>query len=81
MSHLCLTGLLLAGDFDPVGDCVSLQLCTRDERVYSITDGTQNQGLEAYLRQTVHIIGELLIVDGKPQIMVISVKLQPDLQD
>jgi hypothetical protein len=78
MSNLCLTGLLLPGDFDTAGDCISLQLCTRDERVYSITDGTQNQDLEAYLRQTVRIFGELLIVDGKPQIMALSVKSQAD---
>lgn len=76
MIHLCLPGLLLAGDFDPAGDCVSLQLCTREERVYPFTDGTQNQDLEACLSQTVHIIGELLIVEGKQRFMALSVKLQ-----
>ncbi len=37
MIHLCLTGFLLPGEFDAEGQCISIQLYTRDEKVYSLT--------------------------------------------
>ena len=73
MSYLSITGLLLPGDFDHTGCCVSLQLCTQEELVYSVSDGTDQQNLTTYLRQTVRIIGELLIIEGQPQIVVLKV--------
>ena len=76
MSHLYFTGLLLPGDFDPTGACASIQLCTRDERVYPVTDETKDRNMESCLRQNVCIAGELQVIDGKPRIIALSVKIQ-----
>ena len=76
MSHLYLTGLLLPGDFDPEGRCLSIQLYTGDERVYLVTDGTRSQNLESFFRQTVCIVGEILAVEGEQQIVAIKVRPQ-----
>lgn len=73
MSQADITGLLLPGDFDPEGRCISIQLYTTDERVYLVTDGTGSLNLESFFRQTVCIEGEILTVEGEPQIVAVKV--------
>lgn len=74
MSQIFLNGLLLPGDFGPMGECSSIHLCTCDERVYPVTAATAGLELECYLRKKVRITGELQIIDGNPQVMVLAVK-------
>ena len=80
MSQAYFTGLLLPGGFDPEGRCISIQLYTREERVYLVTDGTGNQNLEPFFRQTVCIEGEILTVGGEPQIVAFKVRSQAEQQ-
>lgn len=77
MIHLCLTGFLLPGEFDTEGQCISIQLYTSDEKVYSLTDGTNKQNLESFLRQTVRIEGGL-VIEERSQLVTTKVRLQSD---
>jgi hypothetical protein len=73
-----LKGLLLPEDFDENGTCIAISLCVENERAYAVHDGTVGQNLQSFLRQPVHVQGQLEVLEGKPQITVLNIWSQSD---
>lgn len=74
MSRLVnIYGLILPGEFDDNGRCISIHLCTADERHYPLVDKTAQRSLMMFLRQNAHVHGRMMIEAGRPVISVLTI--------